>query len=566
MYSLFKYQSSINKMLDKSLKSEKTCRACTKTESELVSLYDRQQDASGSDGLRYSDMIKEFTMYLILEGDALPQHICLECVDKVRISYEFKKQFEESQKKLLSMVVETIKDITIEPLETIFYNCNDQLSSEINDDHESKSPRRRSGRNFIQKDNDSSAQNVPKDEVSTSNDKRKRNQCSKCSKEFVHLGHLKNHLNKCHKDVKTPVIETIEKLVVKSETTELIVSTNADSDAEDDHFDLRSDNDEDAINCPETGSIKSFKAETDSSETKTNIEEISKTEGNNEEIEGEHLKPEKIKKPRENKPPHPERRFQCETCNKSFKRNSHLKQHLLCHTKLKPYECTICQRKFSRTDNLKVHMSNHGKRQFECDCCERSFGQAYLLKRHKEQTHSEEKPFLCSECGQRFVRNGDLAVHMRRHKGEKPYKCQYCNKGFTRSTEVYVHERYHTGEKKHVCNICGKAFQRPYNLVVHVRTHTGERPYQCPHCPKNFAQCSDLKAHIRRHTGERYKCDKCSMGFIHVFVLNQHKRNVHGIDVPARIIRIAKLNKEINKPPPPIRYRTAQGTKFECPT
>lgn len=102
------------------------------------------------------------------------------------------------------------------------------------------------------------------------------------------------------------------------------------------------------------------------------------------------------------------------------------------------------------------------------------------------------RPFLCSECGLRFVRNDYLVIHMRRHKGEKPYKCKYCNKGFPRATDLTVHERYHvsffiifytpcetnkknfqTGEKTHLCTICGKGFQRAYNLLVHTRVHTG---------------------------------------------------------------------------------------------
>ncbi|KAK5646055.1 hypothetical protein RI129_004519 [Pyrocoelia pectoralis] len=321
----------------------------------------------------------------------------------------------------------------------------------------------------------------------------------------------------------------------------------------------------------------------------------------------------------------------CTVCNKSFTRGNHLKRHMLCHLEEKPYACDVCHKRFNRRDHLLQHMKLHTRAQeFECEICKRLFSRSDQLTKHMSTKHSlgekvvtekkfqcavclkafttekyrdvhmkghmgdkkyqcrtcdksflskshltehikfhneNSKKFLCSECGQRFIRNDYLVIHMRRHRGEKPFKCKYCGKGFPRTTDLTVHERYHTGEKTHLCTVCGRGFGRAYNLTVHMRTHTGEKPYQCTYCDAAFAQGNDLKAHVRRHTGERFHCDLCSESFLMGYLLTQHKRTVHGLNVVSHIRRLqpVSLNREqqtdfepitIPLPPPVVSVAT----------
>lgn len=313
------------------------------------------------------------------------------------------------------------------------------------------------------------------------------------------------------------------------------------------------------------------------------------------------------------------RLFKCSVCLKEFSRSAHLKRHEMSHSELKPYSCDICTKRFNRRDHLNQHMKLHSRAQeYECDICKRPFSRPDHLIRHKANKHGvgervmgekkykcalcgkgfttekyrdvhmkghtgekryrcklcdklflnkshlsehmkfhndNSKKFLCSECGQRFIRNDYLVIHMRRHRGEKPFKCKFCGKGFPRTTDLTVHERYHTGEKTHLCVICGRGFGRAYNLTVHMRTHTGEKPYQCTYCDAAFAQGNDLKAHVRRHTGERFQCDYCPETFLMGYLLTQHKRTVHGLNVVSNIRRLQPVKKlDPNDPdePPPI--------------
>ncbi|SCU89486.1 LANO_0D05116g1_1 [Lachancea nothofagi CBS 11611] len=55
--------------------------------------------------------------------------------------------------------------------------------------------------------------------------------------------------------------------------------------------------------------------------------------------------------------------FRCNMCEKSFRRRSWLKRHLLSHSSFKPYSCPWCQSRHKRRDNLFQHMKTKHVRQ-----------------------------------------------------------------------------------------------------------------------------------------------------------------------------------------------------------
>uniref|UniRef100_G3N5G7 Vascular endothelial zinc finger 1b n=1 Tax=Gasterosteus aculeatus TaxID=69293 RepID=G3N5G7_GASAC len=212
--------------------------------------------------------------------------------------------------------------------------------------------------------------------------------------------------------------------------------------------------------------------------------------------------------------------FICGYCNKAFRDSYHLRRHESCHTGIKmvsrpkktqsaptmvplistvprensgnpSYITTVAGILTTATTSTSTSImtpsipkkppkpvkKNHG-----CDMCGKAFRDVYHLNRHK-LSHSDEKPFECPICHQRFKRKDRMTYHVRSHDGG-------------------VHKPY-------ICSVCGKGFSRPDHLSCHVKhVHSSERPFKCQACTSAFATKDRLRSHMIRHEG-KVTCNIC---------------------------------------------------------
>ncbi|CAG02996.1 unnamed protein product, partial [Tetraodon nigroviridis] len=174
------------------------------------------------------------------------------------------------------------------------------------------------------------------------------------------------------------------------------------------------------------------------------------------------------------KPPKPvKKNHGCEMCGKAFRDVYHLNRHKLSHSDEKPFECPICQQRFKRKDRMTYHVRSHDG--------------------------GVHKPYVCSVCGKGFSRPDHLSCHVKHvHSSERPFKCQVtaCTSAFATKDRLRSHMIRHEG--KVTCSICGKMLSAAY-ITSHLKTH-GQNFNSCnkgtPHAPHTLPGKSVLGAHL----------------------------------------------------------------------
>lgn len=114
-----------------------------------------------------------------------------------------------------------------------------------------------------------------------------------------------------------------------------------------------------------------------------------------------------------------ERLFQCKFCCIQFTQKGNLNAHMKKHSDLFAYQCSNCRLGFTQKEPWQLHESCCTAKQYECHLCTKKFYQRKSdLIRHMRIWHTDDRPFICLDCPQRYHLKHELLRHIKCHHKE----------------------------------------------------------------------------------------------------------------------------------------------------
>lgn len=80
--------------------------------------------------------------------------------------------------------------------------------------------------------------------------------------------------------------------------------------------------------------------------------------------------------------------------------------------------------------------------------CVKAYSTRFNLKRHVETIHQKKKKHQCSECLRWFASKQNLVEHIYTHTGDRPFECTICGQAFRQASQLSLHRRKHDFQKE----------------------------------------------------------------------------------------------------------------------
>ncbi|CAG7721892.1 unnamed protein product, partial [Allacma fusca] len=200
---------------------------------------------------------------------------------------------------------------------------------------------------------------------------------------------------------------------------------------------------------------------------------------------------------------HEEEKIQCVFCYRFFTDKTEFKEHLLNHINERQHVCEFCGLACLRESTLRDHiLASHPEANLQfptCRICNKTFKAEKFLQDHI-RLHTGEFRFLCDKCSYGSMQRSHLVKHMETHSTEWNYECDVCLKKFNTKDNLRSHRRsVHDPSKPCPCPICFRRFINEDQLQRHSDQFHGTKkkePIPCTLCKKTFVYESSLNKHM----------------------------------------------------------------------
>ncbi|XP_046408169.1 zinc finger protein 665-like isoform X2 [Ischnura elegans] len=222
----------------------------------------------------------------------------------------------------------------------------------------------------------------------------------------------------------------------------------------------------------------------------------------------------------------------CSICHTFFPTESELKVHETVHFSKSKYICSLCCGNFPSRAKVSIHLKNvHDMEKiFVCSACFLCFPSRAELSLHHHCHSSDSKKYCCSKCGKKFMDKDRFSIHVGVCQlGQLLLKCGECGKECLRRSELNLHLLSHNPDRNFACHMCPRKFLKSGDLSLHIRNfHLKLKPHECGICKKRFAVRRYLREHYAVHSDDRpFKCKHCEKYFKTKNRVSWHTRNMH---------------------------------------
>ncbi|KAJ8706587.1 hypothetical protein PYW07_012665 [Mythimna separata] len=176
------------------------------------------------------------------------------------------------------------------------------------------------------------------------------------------------------------------------------------------------------------------------------------------------------------------RDFICDICKKTFNTKTRLESHMVTHNghiAKKLAYCQLCRVQYKNIQVYRSHLktsANHSEGH-PCSECNKKFRSKGYLRQHYNFYHLRKSQYKCEVCNKIFISNWRLRNHKQQYHGlsrPRNHTCNICAKKFFRLATLRNHQLTHSDQRSFMCEDCGDTFKQSAALYTHTRlVHKG---------------------------------------------------------------------------------------------